>query len=289
MKNKIFLIFVLLSIKINAQNKLQLEKIPSESKPWTYERANDHKGKFNFVVVTDRTGGERKGVWEKGIEKINLMQPAFVVSVGDLINGYTKDLNKIENEWKEFNSFVKNLEMPFFYVAGNHDYTNEVMENEWFKRFGTDYYHFLYKNVLFICLNSEHGYTALKNPDLGDEQVKYVEKILKKNTNVEWTMVFMHQPLWLSESGKNWLKVENLLKGRKHSVFTGHHHNYKLYERNNNDYFVLATMGGSSKLRGVEYGEFDHFMFITMTEKGPYFSNLMLDGIEDKNIRKGNK
>jgi len=26
-----------------------------------------------------------------------------------------------------------------------------------------------------------------------------------------------------------------------------------------------------------------------MTEKGPYFSNLMLDGIEDKNIRKGNK
>jgi hypothetical protein len=29
-------------------------------------------------------------------------------------------------------------------------------------------------------------------------------------------------------------------------------------------------------------------MFITMTENGPYFSNLMLDGIEDKNIRKGN-
>ena len=51
MKNKIFLIFVLLSIKINAQNKLQLEKIPSESKPWTYERANDHKGKFNFLLL----------------------------------------------------------------------------------------------------------------------------------------------------------------------------------------------------------------------------------------------
>ena len=99
-------------------------------------------------------------------------------------------------------------------------------------------------------------------------------------------MIFMHQPLWLRESGKNWLKVENLLKDRKHSVFKGHHHNYKLYERNKNDYFVLATMGGGSKLRGNEYGEFDHFMFITMTEKGPYFSNLKLNGIEDKNIRK---
>ena len=289
--NKKYFLFILICFltKAVAQNKLQLQKINSENKPWTYEHVNDHKNKFNFVVVTDRTGGERKGIWQKGIDKINLMQPAFVVSVGDLINGYTKDLDKINTEWEEFNSFVKKLEMPFFYVAGNHDYTNEVMENEWFKRFGSDYYHFLYKNVLFICLNSEHGYTALKNPDLGEEQVKFVEKILKKNTNIDWTMIFMHQPLWLRESGKNWLKVENLIKGRDHSVFTGHHHKYKLHQRNKNDYFVLATMGGGSELRGIEYGEFDHFMFITMTERGPYFSNLMLDGIEDKNIRKGNK
>ena len=287
MKKNIFSLFLFcFLLKTVAQNKLQLQKINSENKPWTYERVNDHKNKFNFVVVTDRTGGERKGVWQKGIKKINLMQPAFVVSVGDLINGYTKDLDTINAEWEEFNSFVKKLEMPFFYVAGNHDYTNEVMENEWFKRFGSDYYHFLYKNILFICLNSEQGHTALKDPDLGGEQVKFVEKILRKNPNVDWTMIFMHQPLWLSESGKNWLKVENLLKERKHSVFTGHHHKYKLYNRNKNDYFVLATMGGRSKLRGIEYGEFDHFMFITMTEKGPYFSNLKLDGIEDKNIRK---
>ena len=284
--NKKYFLFILICFltKAVAQNKLQLQKINSENKPWTYEHVNDHKNKFNFVVVTDRTGGERKGIWQKGIDKINLMQPAFVVSVGDLINGYTKDLDKINTEWEEFNSFVKKLEMPFFYVAGNHDFTNEVMENEWFKRFGSDYYHFLYKNVLFICLNSEHGYTALKNPDLGEEQVKFVEKILKKNTNVDWTIIFMHQPLWLRESGKNWLKVENLIKGRDHSVFTGHHHKYKLHQRNKNDYFVLATMGGGSELRGIEYGEFDHFMFITMTERGPYFSNLMLDGIEDKNI-----
>ena len=59
-------------------------------------------------------------------------------------------------------------------------------------------------------------------------------------------------------------------------------------ERNKNDYFSFATMGGGSKLRGGEYGEFDHFMFITMTERGPYFSNLMLDAIENKNIRKEN-
>ena len=55
-----FFIFVI--INTFAQNKLQLQKINSENKPWTYENVNDHKNKFNFVVVTDRTGGERKGI-----------------------------------------------------------------------------------------------------------------------------------------------------------------------------------------------------------------------------------
>ena len=115
MKKSIFyLFFIFFLVKTFAQNKLQLQKINSEKKPWTYERVNDHKNKFTFVVVTDRTGGERKGIWQKGIEKINLMQPAFVVSVGDLINGYTRDFDTINAEWEEFNSFIKKLEMPFF-------------------------------------------------------------------------------------------------------------------------------------------------------------------------------
>ena len=79
-------------IRANAQNKLQLQKIPSENKPWTYDRVNDHKNKFNFGVVTDRTGGERKGVWEKGIEKI--------ISI-DLTDGEKKGLENSIKAVKE--------------------------------------------------------------------------------------------------------------------------------------------------------------------------------------------
>ena len=70
--NKKYFLFILICFltKAVAQNKLQLQKINSENKPWTYEHVNDHKNKFNFVVVTDRTGGERKGIWQKGIDKI---------------------------------------------------------------------------------------------------------------------------------------------------------------------------------------------------------------------------
>lgn len=268
-----------------AQENLKVMNIESANKPWTNLDFNNDSRNFHFVVTPDHTGAHRSGILQKGIDRINLMQPEFVVSVGDLIEGYTLEQNDIENQWAEFNSSIKQLKMPFFYVAGNHDYTNQVMAGIWQQKYGADYYYFIYKNVLFLCLNSEDGVTALKNPDFSDKQVAFVEKTLAENPTVDWTMVFMHQPLWLTPTAKNWQNVEKLLSTRKHSVFTGHTHQYALHTRNNNDYFVLSTMGGVNSLRGKEYGEFDHFLWVTMTADGPTFANVLLDGVEDKSVQ----
>jgi hypothetical protein len=159
------------------------------------------------------------------------------------------------------------------------------MASNWQKRYGSDYYYFIYKNVLFLCLNSEDGTTSFSKADVGEKQYAFVEKILSENPGVDWTMVFMHQPLWLNPGAKNWLKVEKLLSARKHSVFTGHTHQYALHSRNNSDYFVMSTMGGVNTLRGKKYGEFDHFLWVTMTPQGPDYANLMLDGVEDKSVQ----
>ena len=59
------------------------------------------------------------------------MRPEFVVSVGDLIEGYTDDPAVLDREWDEFEGFVGRLQMPFFYVPGNHDMSNAVMAEEW--------------------------------------------------------------------------------------------------------------------------------------------------------------
>jgi len=123
--------------------------------PWSNLNWNNHTENFQFVVVTDRTGGNRPGVFEQGMEKVNLLQPEFVMSVGDLIQGYTEDVDELNRQWDEFDGFVDGLEMPFFYVPGNHDITNQVMEDLWAERYGRTYYHFVYQNVLFLCLNSE--------------------------------------------------------------------------------------------------------------------------------------
>jgi hypothetical protein len=94
----------------------------------------------------------------------------------------------------------------------------------------------------------------------------------------------MHHPLWLYDNPAGFAKVEELLTGRKYTVIAGHFHRYLHEWRNNTNYYVLATTGGSSELRGPRYGEFDHITMVTVTDEGPVIANLRLDGILPHNV-----
>ncbi|MGD1841776.1 MAG: metallophosphoesterase [Thermonemataceae bacterium] len=256
--------------------------------PWSSLEVNNKAENFQFAIVTDRTGGLRKGVFPEAVTKLNLLQPEFVMSVGDLISGYTEDEAQLDYEWKEFKGFIDNLKMPFFYVPGNHDITNKVMEQKWKENFGPTYYHFLYQDVLFLCLNSEDNIRGAGRGSIDDEQYEYIKKTLEANKEVRWTLVFMHQPLWMQTADgvdtKRWKDVEALLAERQHSVFVGHIHRYIKFQRNNGKYFTLATTGGGSSLRGARLGEFDHVVWVTMTDDGPILANLLLEGIWDEDV-----
>src|SRR5690242_7591922 len=70
--------------------------------PWTSLNLNNKDRDFQFVIVTDRTGGHRPGVFGQAVKKINLLQPEFVISVGDLIEGGSEDNGQWALEWAEF-------------------------------------------------------------------------------------------------------------------------------------------------------------------------------------------
>ena len=113
------------------------------------------KGEFRFVVIGDRTGQHRPGVFEQALVKVDQLRPDFVINIGDLIEGNTEDVRQLDAEWNEITSATEKLGMPFFYVPGNHDLTNNVQLDEWRKRFGTPYYSFIYKGALFLVLDTE--------------------------------------------------------------------------------------------------------------------------------------
>ncbi len=273
------------SVLVAAPAPLKIEA-GSGPNPWTSLKISSDPDRFQFAVVTDRTGGHRGHVFQDGVAKLNLLQPDFVMSVGDLIEGYTEDPKEIEAEWKEFFGFLKPLKMPFFFVPGNHDVANSVELAAYRKTVGRDYYHFVYRDVLFLCLNSDNPFPS----KFGDDQLAYVAKALAENKGVRWTLVFFHRPLWADHDSRvkaadtGMDKLDALLHGRPYTVFTGHMHHYTKFMRHDQRYFVLATTGAGSEMRGPAFGEFDHVAWVTMTEAGPLVANVMLDGVWDENV-----
>lgn len=256
--------------------------------PWTHLRLNDAEETFHFVVVSDRTGGHRARVFSQAVEQINLLQPAFVISVGDLIEGYTKDTGALATQWKEFQTYTSRLNMPFFYVPGNHDLANPVEATVWKERFGRRYYHFVYKDVLFLAVCSDDPNEDKEDGKLSKDQIEYFQKVLSENKNVRWTVVCLHKPVWTHKNldTNGWLDIEKALQGRPYTVFAGHIHRYQKFVRQGMNYYQLATTGGGSKMRGLRYGEFDHLVWVTMGKQGPTLANVMLDGIYPEDLKR---
>ncbi len=265
-----------------------------QKNPFTHLEINNRPNSFQFAIVSDRTGGRRPGVFSKAVEKINLLQPEFVVSVGDLIEGYSEDPGAWALEWSEFETKLTRLQMPFFFCPGNHDIANLPMGKEWSRKFGRTYYEFRYQDCLFVVLNTEDETQKDREFYFSPEQRAWLKQMLAANQDVRWTFVFMHKPVWSITKHKfpehtsaslGWDDVEASLQGRKYTVFSGHNHVYAKSVRKGMDYYILATTGGGSKLEGLKAGQFDHFAWVTMKDNEPILANILLDGVEDKNIR----
>ena len=288
LKVLIIIVFTTVFVGCGVDQNLKID-VSKGLNPWTNLELNNNPDNFHFAVVSDGSGRIRPGVFDMAMDKINLIRPELVMCIGDLIQGYTEDVNKINAQWDELDVMVNKLDMPFFYTPGNHDITNETMLSVWQKRLGKTYYHFVYRDVLFLCLNSEDPPQKHKADNLSNEQLEYFREVLAKYPNVRWTFLFFHKPMWARDKSSGWDVMEQMLADRDYTVFVGHEHAFYKYVRRGRNYYVLSVTGGGYKTedkktrgpRGTEYCEFDHIVWVTMTDNGPVISNLLLDGILD--------
>ena len=270
------------------ENYFQHE-LTSGAKPWTDKPLFNNDGKFHFVVLADRTGGARPGIFESAVRKVNLLEPDFVICVGDLIEGYTNDRQKLVAQRRELDALVNQLDMRFFYVAGNHDTGSgkdmakyPELRKVWQELYGPKYYYFLYKNVLFMVLHSQES----EEDCIGKAQSDWAVEVLKKYSDVKETFIFVHYPLWQESYLKKYRELEPLfaeLSTRNHTIFAGHEHQYTKFERNKQKYIRMSTTGGINSIGDT--GRFDHFMWVSLfNDRRPVFANIMLDGVTDENI-----
>jgi predicted MPP superfamily phosphohydrolase len=287
--------------------------IKSDNSPWTHENFDDADDKFTFAIFSDLYGGERDRIFNIAMAQLNLLRPELILSIGDLINGGTEDRNQLAKEWNEFDAKVSVTRAPSFYVGGNHDLTNLTMRDVWTERYAARYYHFIYKDVLFLILDSEDfedqrmqeiyearaialeaavdepeswaqsEYVSMPEQRVGTvraEQAAYFRNVIAANSQVRWTFLFMHKPVWRNENATEFQSIEAALSDRPFTVINGHFHSYSLTARNGRDYIHLATTSGSQS--AADDMAFDHVTLVTMAEGEPFIVNLRLDGILDK-------
>jgi len=266
----VIVIYLLLTFPCNISMAQQM--------PVTHLRFDDDTSKLQFAIISDLWGGYRPGVFEDAVDKLELLQPQFVMSVGDLIDGATYDSTVVDKQWADFNVLINNLSMPFFYVPGNHDIGNPWMEIDWKRRFCKSYYYFIHKNVLFLCINTQDGGSS----GINSEQIDYFIKAINDNPDIGWTFIFMHRPVWQSDDNneEGYEKIEVELTGKNYTVFSGHHHTYIDTIKNGNKHYILGTTGGGSDLRGEEFGEFDHITWVNLNAgETPKIINLKLNDL----------
>jgi hypothetical protein len=269
---------------------------------------------FTFAVFSDLNGGEREGVFDVAVAQLGLFRPELILSVGDLIQGDSDDLAGLEREWDAFDERAARAPAPVFRVGGNHDLTSATMREAWARRFGPAYYHFVYKNVLFLVLDTEdytderraeiHGarQEALEllyggqpevatqmayyrmpervTGEIGPEQSAYFQDVLARNPNVRWTMLFMHKPVWQRDDEPEFAAIEAALGDRPYTVFNGHLHSFSHTVKNGADHIMLGTTGGAQS--SSDERAFDHITLVTVTGTGPRIAHVRLDGILDE-------
>jgi predicted phosphodiesterase len=289
-------------------------QISGDLRPWTNEEFDSAENKFMFAVFSDLTGGERERVFEIAVAQLSLLRPELVINVGDLIQGDSTELLDLDEEWDSFDLRAERASAPVFYVGGNHDLTGSVLQGVWDERYGRRYYHFVYKNVLFLVLDTEDNtpertqeifeirteglevfktqgeeayaktaYASLPERTSGNitvEQSVYFRDAIAENSDVLWTFLFMHKGPWKRDGELNFAAIEEALASRPYTVFHGHNHTYEHIERLGRDYIRLATTGGSQFL-GTNRS-MDHVTLVTVDDQGVDIANLLMSGILDK-------
>jgi len=293
----------------------------SETKPWNSENFINEPKNFQFAIIGDRTGGANAtGTFHLAMNQINLLQPEFVINVGDLIEGYPEDEKDLQEMWDEADSITGKLQMPFFHTMGNHDVSSAMTKKAWFERFGAGYYHFIYKDVLFMVLNSEddsrpdppeeikEGIKIYNRLQVEDPQA--AKKMLEEFMTSEAVIAALGQPVEFPEKQLNWIQktldenkevrwtflfmhepcwenpsesfksIQKMLASREYSMFGGHLHYYDYDRIDDREYITMGPAGASFHHDGP--GNVDHMMWVTMTDNGPQMGNIALKGIFDR-------
>lgn len=320
-KSRVVILFLAFFLLLSCQASFIVEygdplehDISGSTYPWTHSDFDAPTDRMTFAVFSDLTGGERSEIFQIAVAQMNMFRPEFIMNVGDLVEGGTEDADQLDAQYDSFDARADLARAPIFYTGGNHDLNSMAAREFWEERYGRRYYHFKYKDVLFLILDTddstaermaeimalreeagvvfeEQGFEAFAQTEYSNlpedgggavsrEQSEYFKKVIAENSDVRRVFLFMHKAPWQREDLTTFAEIEVALGDLPYTVFHGHRHAHKYLRRNGRDYIQLATTGGT-QLPG-NGPSFDQFVVVTLAGDEMEIVNLRMDGVLDK-------
>lgn len=227
------------------------------------------------AILPDRTTGLDWGLphLDRAVDDLNLLRPDAIFCVGDLVQGYTRDLATWDREVDEYLSIVGRLDADFWPTAGNHDVisgerdaSDRRFADRYRERFGPLHYAVRLDHGTMIVLFSDE---SLDGGDivLSDEQLQWLVQVLEDAPSDRPIVLLMHRPLWRYR-GVRWFERVHprLVEHGVDAVVAGHFHAlHREPDRDGVQYHLLGVCGGAIDQHPLT-GQFNH---VSLLDLGP--------------------
>src|SRR5271157_174325 len=156
-----------------------------------YIRGAPAADSFRFAILGDRTGEAQRGVYEQVWKEVAAETPAFVVGVGDTIEGMNDA--SAEAEWRQAGRILQSFRRyPLYLAPGNHDVWSPASERL-FRRYAAHPLHYSFDR-------GQAHFTILDNSrsdELPARELDFLETDLKAHARQPLKIVVSHRPSWL--------------------------------------------------------------------------------------------
>jgi len=206
--------------------------------------APDH---LHFVLLGDRTGEAQTGVYERVWRELSGAQPAFVLSVGDTIQGLND--STAEAEWRAaLRIFEPYRKIPLYLAPGNHDIWSEASERLFRQYAGrAPHYSFDSGSAHFTVLDNS------RSDDWPAGELAWLEGDLREHAAAQVKFVVSHRPSWLLDAALGSTNGPLHRLAKRYGVccvVAGHVHQLIHAELEGVTYLTLPSAGAHLRLSG---------------------------------------
>ena len=233
---------------------------------------------FRIALLPDRTTGRDWGLpyLQAAVRDLNRIRPDAVFTVGDMVQGYTRDPATWEKEFAVYKSITEKMNAPFLPVPGNHDVISgsrvpgdRTFADLYLQRFGPLQYMAELEGASVIVMFSDEGLGDSKM-QVNDGQLNWLQTSLDRAAaRAKPIIILMHRPLWRYDSVKWFERIHPLLvKAKVAAVIAGHLHSLQADpDKDGVKYLVVGTCGGAIDQHPLA-GQLQHLTFVQLDVDG---------------------